>query len=109
MCRRFDSVPGHHLLQPPRSLTVLPATLSWLGDRVDRGRVPLVSRLRRDDGQGRIWGAIVAAVEYTTGRTAEIVGKPQPQLFRTALDRLGDALNATRDRPDRFMKALIRM
>jgi uncharacterized membrane protein YdfJ with MMPL/SSD domain len=44
------------------SLTVLPAMLSWLGDRVDRGRVPFVSRLRRDDGQGRIWGAIVARV-----------------------------------------------
>ena len=35
-------------------------------------------------------GAIVAAVEYTTGRPAQIVGKPQPQLLRTALDRLGD-------------------
>lgn len=35
-------------------------------------------------------GAILAAVEYATGRTAEIVGKPEPQLFRTALDRLGD-------------------
>jgi uncharacterized membrane protein YdfJ with MMPL/SSD domain len=44
------------------SLTVLPATLCWLGDRVDRGRVPFVSRLRRDDGQGRVWGAIVTAV-----------------------------------------------
>ena len=30
------------------SLTVLPAVLSKLGDRVDRGRVPFVSRLRRD-------------------------------------------------------------
>ncbi|HXV58716.1 MAG TPA: MMPL family transporter [Gaiellaceae bacterium] len=44
------------------SLTVLPATLSWLGDRVDRGRVPYVSRLRRDDGEGRIWSAIVGRV-----------------------------------------------
>lgn len=44
------------------SLTVLPATLSWLGDRVDRGRVSFVGRLRRDDGEGRIWGAIVTAV-----------------------------------------------
>jgi glycerol-1-phosphatase len=35
-------------------------------------------------------GAIVAAVEYATGRTAEIVGKPQPELLKTALDRLGD-------------------
>ena len=43
------------------SLTVLPALLSRLGDRVDRGRVPLVRRLRRDDGESRIWGAIVTA------------------------------------------------
>src|ERR671916_3002458 len=35
-------------------------------------------------------GAILAAVEDATGRTAEIVGKPEPQLFRTALDRLGE-------------------
>jgi glycerol-1-phosphatase len=35
-------------------------------------------------------GAILVAVEYASGRTAEIVGKPQPQLLRTALDRLGD-------------------
>jgi uncharacterized membrane protein YdfJ with MMPL/SSD domain len=41
------------------SLTVLPALLSRLGDGVDRLRVPLVRRLRRDDGQGRFWGAIV--------------------------------------------------
>ena len=42
---------------------------------------------------GRPWpgtGAILAAVEYATGRTAEIVGKPEPQLFLTALDRLGE-------------------
>jgi glycerol-1-phosphatase len=35
-------------------------------------------------------GAILAAVEYATARTAEIVGKPEPQLFLTAIDRLGD-------------------
>jgi RND superfamily putative drug exporter len=44
------------------SLTVLPALLSRLGDKVDRGRVPLVGRLRRDDGEGRIWGAVVDRV-----------------------------------------------
>src|SRR6266540_1034236 len=44
------------------SLTVLPALLSKLGDKVDRLRVPFVSRLRRDDGEGRIWGAIVDRV-----------------------------------------------
>jgi glycerol 3-phosphatase-2 len=35
-------------------------------------------------------GAIVAALEYATGATAKIVGKPEPQLFMTALDRLGE-------------------
>jgi uncharacterized membrane protein YdfJ with MMPL/SSD domain len=44
------------------SLTVLPALLSKLGDKVDRGRVPFVHRLRRDDGEGRIWGAIIDRV-----------------------------------------------
>ena len=41
------------------SLTVLPALLSRLGDGVDRVRIPFVGRLRRDDGEGRIWGWIV--------------------------------------------------
>jgi RND superfamily putative drug exporter len=44
------------------SLTVLPALLSKLGDKVDRVRVPFVSRLRRNDGEGRIWGAIIDGV-----------------------------------------------
>jgi RND superfamily putative drug exporter len=44
------------------SLTVLPALLSKLGDKVDRLRVPVVGRLRRDDGEGRIWGAIIDRV-----------------------------------------------
>jgi uncharacterized membrane protein YdfJ with MMPL/SSD domain len=44
------------------SLTVLPAVLSKLGDRVDRGRVPLLRRLRSTDGQSRFWGAIVGGV-----------------------------------------------
>ncbi len=35
-------------------------------------------------------GAILAAVEVASERTAEIVGKPQPQLLFTALDRLGE-------------------
>jgi uncharacterized membrane protein YdfJ with MMPL/SSD domain len=44
------------------SLTVLPALLSRLGDKVDRVHVPFVGRLRRDDGEGRIWGAIIDRV-----------------------------------------------
>jgi HAD superfamily hydrolase (TIGR01450 family) len=33
-------------------------------------------------------GAILAAVEVASGRTAQIVGKPEPQLMFTALDRM---------------------
>ena len=44
------------------SLTVLPAVISKLGDRVDKGRVPFLSRPRRADGDSRMWGAIVDSV-----------------------------------------------
>ncbi len=44
------------------SLTVLPAVLSRLGDKVERLRVPLVGARRRGAGQGGIWGAIVDRV-----------------------------------------------
>ncbi|HYH60000.1 MAG TPA: HAD-IIA family hydrolase [Thermoleophilaceae bacterium] len=35
-------------------------------------------------------GALLAAVETASGREAAIIGKPEPQLFLTALDRLGE-------------------
>jgi ribonucleotide monophosphatase NagD (HAD superfamily) len=35
-------------------------------------------------------GAVLAAVETAAGREAAIVGKPEPQLFLTAIERLGD-------------------
>ena len=41
------------------SLTVLPALLHKLGDRVELGKVPFVYRRR---GQGRFWPAVVGAV-----------------------------------------------
>ncbi len=44
------------------SLTVLPAVLSWLGDRLDKVRVPLLWRLKRDDGESRLWGTVLNAV-----------------------------------------------
>jgi HAD superfamily hydrolase (TIGR01450 family) len=44
----------------------------------------------REDGLWPGSGAIVAALEYATERTARIVGKPEPEIFLTALDRLGD-------------------
>jgi HAD superfamily hydrolase (TIGR01450 family) len=35
-------------------------------------------------------GSIVAALEYATERRAHAVGKPDPEIFRTALDRFGE-------------------
>jgi len=42
-----------------------------------------------DGGQWPGTGALVAALEYSTQRTARVVGKPDPLIFATALDRLG--------------------
>jgi putative drug exporter of the RND superfamily len=43
------------------SLTVLPALLSKLGDKVDKGRIPFLHRLRRQDGgENRVWSTILA-------------------------------------------------
>ncbi len=45
------------------SVTVLPALLSLLGDRVEKGRLPLRRRTPRDpDGESRVWRAILGAV-----------------------------------------------
>ena len=44
------------------SLTVLPAVLGKLGDRVERGRIPFVHRLRRQQGDGRVWSAVLDCV-----------------------------------------------
>ncbi|HSC64630.1 MAG TPA: MMPL family transporter, partial [Caldimonas sp.] len=44
------------------SLTVLPAVLSKLGDRVDRGRIPFLARRRAAGSDSRFWGAVIGAV-----------------------------------------------
>jgi uncharacterized membrane protein YdfJ with MMPL/SSD domain len=41
------------------SLTVLPALLSKLGPRVDKGRIPLVHRFRNDAEGSRLWRALM--------------------------------------------------
>jgi len=42
------------------------------------------------DGPWPGTGAVLAAVETASGKRGTIVGKPEPQLFETALDRLGE-------------------
>jgi uncharacterized membrane protein YdfJ with MMPL/SSD domain len=44
------------------SLTVLPAVLSKLGDRVERGRIPLLGRFRHPAGEARVWSFVLNAV-----------------------------------------------
>ncbi|MFG2777038.1 MMPL family transporter [Streptomyces prunicolor] len=45
------------------SVTVLPALLSLLGERVEKGRIPFLRRRgRRGDGQSRFWTAVLRRV-----------------------------------------------
>ena len=44
------------------SLTVLPATLAALGDKVDRLRVPFLHKRSRSESSGRVWSAILDRV-----------------------------------------------
>jgi uncharacterized membrane protein YdfJ with MMPL/SSD domain len=45
------------------SVTVLPAMLSKLGDKVELGRVPIIGRMRhRNHGESRVWGWILDRV-----------------------------------------------
>ena len=83
------------------SLTVLPALLSKLGDRVDRLHVPLVRRLRRDDGEGRIWGAIVDRVLRRPVVSAVVAGGLLLALAAPALQ-----LRMVQPGPDTFPESL---
>ncbi len=44
------------------SLTILPALLGWLGDRVEKGRIPFTRSLRRPAGESRFWAGLVSRV-----------------------------------------------
>jgi RND superfamily putative drug exporter len=45
------------------SVTVVPAVLAWLGDRVDKGRIPFLhKRMSRNGGESRVWNAVLGAV-----------------------------------------------
>ncbi|MBE8473334.1 MMPL family transporter [Streptomyces justiciae] len=45
------------------SITVLPALLSLLGERVEKGRIPFLRRRKRNgNGESRLWTAVLGAV-----------------------------------------------
>src|SRR5204862_7681330 len=44
------------------SLTVLPALLSWLGDRVEKGGVPIISQMPWNPGERGLWARVLNPV-----------------------------------------------
>jgi RND superfamily putative drug exporter len=56
------------------SLTVLPALLSKLGDRVDKGKIPFLHRLRRDSGENRFWKKVLTPAMRHPGIAAAVAG-----------------------------------
>ena len=44
------------------SLTVLPAVLAKLGDRVHKSRLPLLRRMQREERDSRVWGFVLGHV-----------------------------------------------
>jgi uncharacterized membrane protein YdfJ with MMPL/SSD domain len=56
------------------SLTVLPALLSKLGDRVEKGKIPYLHRLRREGGENRFWKAVLTPALRRPALAAAISG-----------------------------------
>ncbi len=56
------------------SLTVLPALLSRLGDRVEKGKIPFLHRLRHEDGENRFWKKILTPAMRRPGIAAAVAG-----------------------------------
>jgi uncharacterized membrane protein YdfJ with MMPL/SSD domain len=82
------------------SLTVLPALLCSLGERVERGRVPFIRRLR-SAREPRIWGAIVDRVLRRPVLSVAIAGGLLLALAVPALQ-----LRAVDASPDTFPQSL---
>ena len=74
------------------SLTALPAMLSAFGDKVDRPRIPFVHRLRRADGEGRFWPAVMRVVLHRPAISLLLAGAAMVALALPALGmRTGEA------------------
>ena len=93
------------------SVTVVPAVLSVLGDRVEKGRVPFLHRVRRADGESRFWNAILNVVLRRPAISAALAvavaaraGLPGAEHARRALRHRRPAAHAAGHaglRPDR--------
>ena len=77
------------------SLVVLPAVLAWLGDRVEKGRIPFTRRLRRPAGESRMWSGIVRRVMRRPAISASLAAG---LLIALAIPRSG--MTTTQSGPD---------
>ena len=85
------------------SLTVLPAILSTLGDRIEFGRIPFLGRRRAGREEGRVWGAIMRPVmrhplvsAIAAGGTLVVLAIPALQLHtaNSGMDALPKSMPA---------------
>src|SRR5438132_1581835 len=82
------------------SLTVLPALLAHLGDKVERGKIPHLGRLRRDRGEYRFWKAILKPALRRPAIAATVAGAALVVMALPTLDmhttRSGQRLRRSR-------------
>jgi uncharacterized membrane protein YdfJ with MMPL/SSD domain len=86
------------------SLTVLPAVLSKFGDKVEKGRIPYLHRLRRrDGGENRVWSAILTPALRRPLASAVVAGAALAALafpvlgVHTAMSGLDSLPNSTKE------------
>ncbi|HEY7177651.1 MAG TPA: MMPL family transporter [Gaiella sp.] len=85
------------------ALTLLPAVLALLGDRVNALRVPWLGRRAEESAgtEGRIWSRVVRGVTRSPGRAA-VVSVGALLLAAAPLLSIQTGLTGVRELPDRF-------
>jgi putative drug exporter of the RND superfamily len=96
------------------SLTVLPATLSLVGDRIDKGRIPWLGKWmqrRRDTGPSRIWMHVLDRVLTRPGLSAGLAATFLVALAVPALSLHTSVLSAPEELPHTLpvMKTFLRV
>ncbi|NSC21337.1 MMPL family transporter [Streptomyces albus subsp. chlorinus] len=85
------------------SVTILPALLSWLGDRVNAGRVPFLGRRRGARGHrsaGRVSGALLRPVLAAPGLFAVLAAVVMLALAAPALGMRTEQLSLDKQMPE---------
>ena len=81
------------------SVTVLPALMSLLGDKVELGRVPFLSRRRRTADGGRLWNAVLNPVLARPAVSALLAGGALLMLAAPAIGLRTEALSVEKILP----------